>query len=316
MKKICIICKNLKDENEFNEEHIFPESIGNKELKIYRVCKECNEKRLSKIDASLTNHKLIETRRLMYKIPGKKGIIPNPFENGVLESDPEQKVKLSFDNQNRVKIYNIPKISKPIQNKENKRIDITIDNKDKNNLQDIINKKLNRMGASELYREEEQIIEKHPNTIHNLTIDNKQYKKAIIKIAYELGFYFLGEKYLKDRVGEFLRLFLMDDLNEWSNCDLGHIDFIDKEDNRLYITLVNLLKIKKYEHLAFIFIVDQKIHIIIRIFDLIDALIIISKEPDLYRIPEKDLIIIDSRSGEVEKYKFSQKVTNKNKATI
>ena len=37
----CIICKNPKDEKDFNEEHVFPDSIGG-EYKIHNVCKDCN----------------------------------------------------------------------------------------------------------------------------------------------------------------------------------------------------------------------------------------------------------------------------------
>lgn len=36
-----IICKKDNQEEDFNEEHVFPESIGGK-YKIHTVCKECN----------------------------------------------------------------------------------------------------------------------------------------------------------------------------------------------------------------------------------------------------------------------------------
>ena len=49
MKK-CIICKKIKEDGEFNKEHIIPESIGGS-LTIENVCKECNSKLGEEIDS-------------------------------------------------------------------------------------------------------------------------------------------------------------------------------------------------------------------------------------------------------------------------
>ena len=57
MKK-CIICKKIKNDEEFNNEHIIPESIGGS-LTIDNVCKECNTKLGDEIDSKIINDFLI-----------------------------------------------------------------------------------------------------------------------------------------------------------------------------------------------------------------------------------------------------------------
>ncbi|EHO75873.1 hypothetical protein HMPREF9942_02160 [Fusobacterium animalis F0419] len=41
--KECIICRKIKKENLFSEEHIILDSLGGT-IKISEVCKKCNEK--------------------------------------------------------------------------------------------------------------------------------------------------------------------------------------------------------------------------------------------------------------------------------
>ena len=50
----CIICKKDKQKEDFNEEHVFPESIGG-EYKIHTVCKECNSHFGKTIDNKFIN---------------------------------------------------------------------------------------------------------------------------------------------------------------------------------------------------------------------------------------------------------------------
>ena len=52
--KRCIICKKIKNSNDFNKEHIIPESIGGS-LTIDNVCKDCNSKLGKEIDSKITN---------------------------------------------------------------------------------------------------------------------------------------------------------------------------------------------------------------------------------------------------------------------
>ena len=74
MKK-CIICGELKKENEFNIEHIIPEALGNKSLKIDNVCVNCNSKLGSKVDKYITTGFFMELVRMCNNVGGKNNNI-------------------------------------------------------------------------------------------------------------------------------------------------------------------------------------------------------------------------------------------------
>lgn len=70
MKK-CIICKKIKEDGEFNKEHIIPESIGGS-LTIENVCKECNSKLGEEIDSKIVNDFFIKGNSVGKQIKNKK----------------------------------------------------------------------------------------------------------------------------------------------------------------------------------------------------------------------------------------------------
>lgn len=319
MKRLCIICKKNKEENEFSEEHIFPEAIGNRHLVIYNVCRECNTKTLSKIDVLLTNDKLVETRRLMYKISGKRGDIPNPFQNGVLKTDPDQKIKLNFTKSDKAKISFIPKVKEDYDEKGKKYINVTVGENEENKLVGIINKKLKRMGKKEKSKNEilksKKTISEIPTSLHTLKIDQTNYKKAILKIAYELGFYFLGDKYILDSAGEQIRLFLNNTTTNPRKYNInGHIDLfspkIDTIDKCLF-DFLQKLKIDNRYHIAYIDFDNNTntISIVIKIFDVFSASIVISNNQISYTLPDKDLIIINPINGDFEVTSIEERIT-------
>lgn len=75
----CIICGEIK---ESTEEHIIPKSLGNNELKISCVCKECNSGLGANVDNYLVNHRFVQIIRQNLKLKGQSGQIPNPFKEG------------------------------------------------------------------------------------------------------------------------------------------------------------------------------------------------------------------------------------------
>ena len=89
---ICIICLNNFEDEFKSIEHVFPESIGGC-ITTDRVCKSCNDHLGSFVDSHLVNHWFIQLYRLLYKLPGKNGKLPNPFGEGVLKDDSSQKIR-------------------------------------------------------------------------------------------------------------------------------------------------------------------------------------------------------------------------------
>ena len=261
MKKKCILCKKDKEENDFSKEHIFPEAIGNRHLVINNVCRECNTTILSKIDVFLTDNILTKTRRQWFGIYGKKGHIPNPFQKGIINTDCEHKVKTKFNKSGKLEIEFLPLIISSKDKNGLEYISISIDKKNEKELQVVVNKILERRGLQklskdEIFRKIKTITDDKPVINYNWSFNKLDYKKSILKIAYELGFYFLGDSYIDDKTGEQMRLFLNDNSIELGKYKIyGNIDIFDPSTDEIDSCLfdfLNKLRIDQYSHIAYI----------------------------------------------------------------
>ena len=100
--KECIICREIKNENFFSEEHIIPDSLGGT-IKISEVCKKCNEEMGKKLDYHLTDFISNRIYRKKYKISGKKGKIPEIIKNHTYDSK-GRKVEIKTDESNNFQL--------------------------------------------------------------------------------------------------------------------------------------------------------------------------------------------------------------------
>ena len=223
MKK-CIICRKEKEQKEFSDEHVIPDSIGGY-YHIYTVCKTCNSEMGSKVDSKLVNHYFTSFLRYELNIKGKTGDIPNPF-NGthILENDKETKIKLLLDENGIPKPYLLPKI-KTTTKGNIKRIDISVDKNDKNKIPDIIKKiqkreKINQ--DTQINTEEEPtFIEFIPNIKMQKQLDIREFKIALLKIAYEYAVDSI-DGYFEDAQAKIISKFLLEtDFNKIDNFFIG-----------------------------------------------------------------------------------------------
>ena len=223
MKK-CIICRKEKEHKEFSDEHVIPDSIGGY-YHIYTVCKTCNSEMGSKVDSKLVNHYFTSFFRYELNIKGKTGDIPNPFSGThILENDKETKIKLLLDENGIAKPYLLPKIK--ITTKGNiKRIDITVDKNDKDSIPDIIKKiqkreKINQ--DTQINTEEEpSFIEFIPNIKMQKQLDIREFKIALLKIAYEYAVDSI-DGYFEDAQAKIISKFLLEtDFNKIDNFFIG-----------------------------------------------------------------------------------------------
>lgn len=246
MKK-CIICRKEKEHKEFSDEHVIPDSIGGY-YHIYTVCKTCNSEMGSKVDSKLVNHYFTSFFRNELNIKGKTGDIPNPFSGThILENDKETKIKLLLDENGIAKPYLLPKIK--ITTKGNiKRIDITVDKNDKDNIPDIIKKiqkreKINQ--DTQINTEEEpSFIEFIPNIKMQKQLDIREFKIALLKIAYEYAVDSI-DGYFEDAQAKIISKFLLEtDFNKIDNFFIG--SGFEKE---IIKPLENLFDFEKKRHL-------------------------------------------------------------------
>lgn len=203
MEQECIICRKLKKENEFSDEHVIPESIGGY-YHIYTVCRDCNSKLGQRVDSAIVNHSLTKFHRYLYNLAGKSGKIPSPFSsnNSTLCDDPTQKVKISTNNIGDMDCYFIPKISTIDDILSTGEISITLDKRDESKIEPILNGLSKRLNIPLDELKQDLIISQHKAPIHirdTITINTLNFKIGLLKIAYEFAVDSIPEYYMDEK---------------------------------------------------------------------------------------------------------------------
>ncbi|WP_175073860.1 HNH endonuclease [Terribacillus sp. AE2B 122] len=228
MKQIkkCIFCHEMK---ETSEEHIFPDSLGGN-LIIDNVCKGCNNRLGEKVDTHLVNHGLMQLARQTKGLKGKKGRLPNPIGVGRYRDDPETTLhyKISDDGKPN-SLYVVPRV-----NKEEHKYEIVFDASKPDELVNTINKILTRNGQEKKTKDEilssaKYIKDENPIMDVEMTFDMNSYKKAIIKIIYEMTIYWLGEKFLDDPMGLRIRNYILSNDSEVEGL-IGKVGMVKSKD--------------------------------------------------------------------------------------
>lgn len=208
MGNSCIFCLTNSD---LTKEHIIPDSLGGS-LVINAVCKACNSKIGSDIDAPFINSIISQLPRYLYNIKGKAGHIPNPFSGfgtAVCE-DEEIEVRLSPD----LAPYMKKKVSSTEEENEFIEINIRVDGADEEEIEIILNKKLERIirqklpditaqeitekinAIKEVATKEIKTNEYAPEIKYSLSVDIDDIELEYTKIAYEIAFYIFGYDYI------------------------------------------------------------------------------------------------------------------------
>lgn len=190
----CIICKLEKPES---EEHILPESIGNKSLITRRVCKTCNDRLGSNVDKSLTDHAIVKMYRKKKGLLGKKDV-PIKILDGK-ESD--VKTGREFLIRNNIPLL-MPRIIE--QDKDHYVVEASSFEEGVNYFTKILQRKnYSETEISSLLKRAYCVEGKSLKPTFQVLVEHNYKALAMeaIKIAYEYTFVFLGEKYLKDQIG-------------------------------------------------------------------------------------------------------------------
>jgi len=211
MKK-CWLCLKDCHKEELTEEHIFPAACGGT-LKVECLCKECNDKLGARVDAGYANsimNKLDQASR----DPSINPFDKMPFENSGF------KYRVERNNQGEFFPRQIPKVEEEKLQNGGYRIQVAVDSQDQKSMESIIIKKAKRyyMGEKLTQLELEDLISKNSKTVvvspnefqTSFTIDFDAQRLSLIKIAYEMTCYWLGEAYLSDPIGGEIRKLLYD----------------------------------------------------------------------------------------------------------
>ena len=210
-KKRCIFCHRTEEEfdaqNQWSVEHIIPLSLGNTQLKIYCVCKECNSRLGRFIDNHFVDNPLIAIIRKELVLKGESGRIPNPFKEG----------KDQFGNKIRVddslNVSIVPKLSsETISGNTHYIINANSISEGKT----MLATRLRREGHGKDYIEgmlrlvDDVAIHRSylPKPAFDFSIDIDKWAVFFLKIAYEYSCLKLGELYFDDDTSINIRQFL------------------------------------------------------------------------------------------------------------
>jgi hypothetical protein len=253
-----------------------------------RVCKTCNSA-LGRVDAALNNFLPIRTRRAKLGLAGNVGEPPAWYEIflGVATQvgAAANRVKTTFNKVTGMletqQLYHATDVLMP----DGKKVrQITIDARDKGQIPTIIKRERARHGMPPL--SEEQLADaakiftttvvENPVLQLSISVSFAYLRHAMMKIAYELAFLWLGEAYLDDPLAAELRAAIIKpDLTSTDSLS-GYVG--DAQGCPAF----NFWTPHEAHHLAFASVVPNNVTVSVRVFDIYAAIVVVSKEPNRY----------------------------------
>lgn len=212
----CIFCL---EERPPSEEHVFPDAIGGK-LTINRVCKPCNDTLGSTVDKLVTEHGLVIMRRHQLGMIDSRGKTVSPFGTLFRRATIGEAPGLPFE---LIADPNTGHIThRVLYHREERKgedgsgtIHVTIDASRIEEVPKIIMRERSRAGlpalsAAELAERVASVVASvrtidRPSVLLRPAFDAEQFRRGLLKIAYELTWYWLGDDYLTDPTAVVLR---------------------------------------------------------------------------------------------------------------
>jgi len=242
----------------------------------------------SRVDAALTDNFLVRGHRAHLRLAGHSGEPPAIHELlegvGRLSNAPEHRVEVKFDKRTQKLVMRvIPHTADIIMPDGSKACKITIDEKDALQLPKIIQRKRKQHGVPLLSPEDLQKeikrFKESTKTVENPALHfERSYsfafvRHAMIKIAYELAFLWLGEEYIDDPSAEKLRNAVC--ANDPSSTDKLSAHVTNAEGFAAF----KLWPANETEHLAYAIVVDDGIGIAVRVFNIHASFVWVTKKP-------------------------------------
>ncbi len=304
----CIFCR---EEREPSEEHVFPLAIGGT-VTTDRVCPECNSTLGSRVDAALSDFFPIRSRRAMLGLAGNGGTAPSPFElflgKATIVGVEANQIHTTLDKATgKLALKQIPHIAEVTSPEGLQQLRITMDLRDKDKIPRVTQRERARRGLPAL-SDEELAVAARSFTVNSIeqplvhlsrSFDFSFLRHAMMKIAYELAFLWLGEDYLEDPMAIELRSAICNpDPNSTDKIN-AFVGFADPEQFRIFQSW----EPHQAHHLAYASIVQptKQVVVAIRVFDIYGALIPVSAQPERYLKSQEDtkklrFLAIDARN--------------------
>lgn len=308
----CIVCMEMKPRRTSGGEHVIPYALGGS-LTIDRVCEDCDSRLGHEADAGLSNHFKIEQRRAELGLRGQSGSVPEPehrsFKRPVASKrDPKHRVLLRRDRAGRITSRTLPHVEFRITvTPEGMLIEpvaVYIDPNDAHEAKGLAVAALRKAGL-----EDESTIEMISDSFtatltpveapeeFESTIEVRVggYKQGILKIAYELAWYWLGDRWLDDPTAIAMR----DLLNGRTSSGVRGKVFDDAN-----VAIVARQGDQRVLHVAYLYEFDGKLILFIRLFDLLTAGFEVTEDASRYHVPPNNAIVMNNLQRRYEETNF------------
>jgi hypothetical protein len=311
---LCIFCAR---ERPPSLEHVFPLAIGGT-ITFNRVCQECNSTLGTRVDAALSDFLPVRIRRAKLGLAGNTGTVPAMYEvflgvAKVVGSD-GVRVKTTFNKATGKpetrQLYHAAEVVTPDGRKTRQ---ISIDARDRHQIPLIIQRERKRHGLPPLSEGDLAAAAKdytattieHPMLQNDIGFNFAYLRHAMMKIAYELAFLWLGDAYLDDPLATELRAAILDP-------DIASTDHIPA-----YVGDAKGCGVFQFwtpheaHHIAFANIVAGDVVISVRVFDLYAAAIVVSNDhrryfPDREAAGKLRFVAIDAATGKTINTTFAE----------
>jgi len=248
----CIICRINKDPSHMSDEHVIPDSLGGY-YHIYNVCTPCNSKLGQTVDGPLVNHKLTELYRFIHQRAGKTGAIPNPFAGAIsVAENPSIRARATTDDEGNLSFTLLPNVRVQEADGSAVSIEISVDAREEGSIQEILDKKLERMGIdpARTIRNDLTRGSHDGGFTSRWAFDTRDFKIGLLKIAYEFAVDSVKDFFETDEANEIARILREADYGSAERfVKFGSglqdkifepfLDFLDLNSNKHYLVLID-----------------------------------------------------------------------------
>jgi hypothetical protein len=313
----CILCFVEKPDG---HEHVIPYALGGS-FTIDRVCEVCDNRLGNVADDGLIRHVNMEQRRVELRLKGNRGNVPDPIAKAVRRplvrrGIPKHRIRLERDATDGLfRPYTLPLVEFESTDCENggKRVELKnffVDRRDGHLVPSLVRKSLKTCGV-----EGEDIVTAVCDSIGSSLEDVEErgtfesripiwvggHQLGILKIAYEMAWHWLGDKWLDDPVAVAMREGLR-----------GKIEALAKVNGKIFDDANKILMVgggdPRLLHAVYMFPGMNKYFIGIRLFDVMSAAFVITDNSSAYTHPGSDAVILKVESRQHDETTFQSLV--------
>lgn len=311
---LCIICMTMKPARKKGSgEHVFPLSLGGS-LIIDRVCLDCDSRMGTKIDAGLINLATIHQRRVELELKGQSGELPDKDKHLIGKTirevdDPRHSLRWERDKKTGEAVARTnPHVEFSVEKYDDGMLiqpaAVYIDPLDMDKAPALARGALKRAGitneaeieriATEFAASLESTVEQK-NFVMTVKVNPNVPRDALLKIAYELAWYWLGDPWLCDPVAILMR----EALN--GNPQPGIRGNIIDDPDAVIQTREGDPRVL---HIAWVFEFGGTLQLWLRVFDVLAVAFVVSDSPKNYYIGERNAIAMQTVEGRYEETNF------------